>query len=225
MIFLKGATCFGGKSSMQTKIIKRSEYGFSAHLIASMHRLRYKVFKDRLDWDVSVTGDMEIDTYDALCPTYIVVVNSENKVVGSVRLVSTTGPNMLADTFPILLAGQPAPRSPRLLESSRYCVDTTSTGEAGEHGLHKITYMLFAAMIEEAQFCGADGIVTVTDLRMERILRRAGWPLSRIGEPRQIGVTKAVAGLLEVSEEAAERIRRAGNLERAVLNQPALIAA
>ncbi|WP_245261463.1 acyl-homoserine-lactone synthase [Mesorhizobium sp. L103C131B0] len=26
-------------------------------------------------------------------------------------------------------------------------------------------------------------IVTVTDLRMERILRRAGWPLVRVGDP------------------------------------------
>ncbi|WP_352713480.1 acyl-homoserine-lactone synthase [Mesorhizobium sp. M0586] len=31
-------------------------------------------------------------------------------------------------------------------------------------------------------------IATVTDLRMERILRRAGWPLERIGEPHTIGV-------------------------------------
>ncbi|MEP9389912.1 acyl-homoserine-lactone synthase [Mesorhizobium sp. KR9-304] len=38
-------------------------------------------------------------------------------------------------------------------------------------------------------------IVTVTDLRFERILNRAGWPMTRIGEAEQIGRTVAVAGI------------------------------
>jgi len=36
--------------------------------IAEMHRLRYRVFKERLDWDVQVSGDMEVDDFDALHP-------------------------------------------------------------------------------------------------------------------------------------------------------------
>lgn len=36
-------------------------------------------------------------------------------------------------------------------------------------------------------------IVTVTNSRIERILRRAGWPLLPIGESRPLG-TMAIAG-------------------------------
>jgi N-acyl-L-homoserine lactone synthetase len=60
-------------------------------LIADMHRLRRCVFKDRLDWDVSVSGDMEIDPFDALRPTYLIAVKAD-AVVGCARLLPTTGP-------------------------------------------------------------------------------------------------------------------------------------
>lgn len=39
--------------------------------ISEMHRLRYRVFRERLDWDVQVSGDMEIDAFDALQPCYL----------------------------------------------------------------------------------------------------------------------------------------------------------
>jgi acyl homoserine lactone synthase len=68
-------------------------------------------------------------------------------------------------------------------------------------------------------------IVTVTDARMERILRRAGWPLQRIGEPHAIGNTLAVAGDLEVSAECLVRVRNAGGLQGPVLWAPVAIAA
>jgi acyl homoserine lactone synthase len=190
-----------------------------------MHRLRRRVFKDRLGWTVSVTGDMEIDPYDALGPTYLVIATDAGAVVGSVRLLPTTGPNMLADTFPVLLDGKPAPKDPSTLESSRYCVDTAALQEVGERGLHKATFLLFAAMVAWGQHTGSSSIVTVTDTRMERVLRRAGWPLARIGGAHEIGVTQAVAGHLEVSDAAAERLAAAGQFRRVSFESSLRVAA
>ena len=68
-------------------------------------------------------------------------------------------------------------------------------------------------------------IVTVTDARMERILRRAGWPLRRIGKPRALGSTLAVAGYLEVSVESLARVRCAGGFQGPVLWAPVALAA
>jgi acyl homoserine lactone synthase len=53
----------------------------------------------------------------------------------------------------------------------------TGRSELAENGLNRATFILFAAMIEGARAVNAESIVTVTDMRMERILRRAGWPL------------------------------------------------
>ena len=48
------------------QLITADHYGNFVDEIAEMHRLRYRVFKGRLDWDVHVSGDMEIDEFDAL---------------------------------------------------------------------------------------------------------------------------------------------------------------
>lgn len=68
-------------------------------------------------------------------------------------------------------------------------------------------------------------IVTVTDVRMERILRRAGWPLRRIGIPSTIGNTLAVAGYLQVSRDTLVSLRKAGGLSAPVLWTPVISAA
>ncbi|RWE50304.1 MAG: conjugal transfer protein TraI, partial [Mesorhizobium sp.] len=41
-------------------------YGDFADELHEMHRLRYRVFKERLDWDVRTNGGYEIDSFDAL---------------------------------------------------------------------------------------------------------------------------------------------------------------
>lgn len=183
----------------------------NSELALGMHRLRRRVFKDRLDWTVSVSDGLEADQYDNLSPIYLLGIDRQD-VVGCVRLLPTTGRNMLADTFPVLLDGRGAPNSARIWESSRFCVDTKNVAATAVNGLREATFLLFAAMIEWGQQHNLQAIATVTDLRMERILRRAGWGLDRLGEPRQIGATKAVAGLLPVTDDALRAIRSAGSI-------------
>ena len=207
------------------KVIVRSRAALLSdfELAMGMHRLRGRVFKERLDWDVSVAGGLEIDQYDALKPIYLLVLERRD-VVGCVRLLLTTERNMLADTFPVLLDGHAAPRAARIWESSRFCVDTKTVAATAKNGLREATYLLFAAMIEWAQQRDLHAIATVTDLRMERILRRAGWHLDRLGTPHQIGVTKAVAGLLPVTEEALGAIRAAGKISKPAIEAPSSTA-
>lgn len=207
------------------KVIVRTRMALlhDSELTMGMHRLRGRVFKERLDWDVSVADGLEIDQYDAFKPTYLLMVE-QREVVGCVRLLPTTGRNMLADTFPVLLDGGAAPRAANIWESSRFCVDTKNAAATAEHGLREATFLLFAAMIEWGQQCDLKAIATVTDLRMERILRRAGWQLDRLGEPRQIGATKAVAGLLPVTDDALRAIRAAGKISKPVIDAPSSMA-
>ncbi|MDN3278000.1 acyl-homoserine-lactone synthase [Frankia sp. RB7] len=195
--------------------------GSQLELLVQMFRLRRRVFRDRLDWTVSASGDMEIDIFDVLTPTYVLVVSDDYDVLGCVRLLPTTGPTMLADTFPVLLGDQEAPKSELILESSRFCVDTDRPGELGPHGFNRATFVLFAAMLETMRTKGANAIVTVTDLRMERILRRAGWPLERLTEPHKLDQTTALAGYLRDSDLALEAMYRQAGLEGPVVrNQP-----
>lgn len=204
------------------QLITPEYYGEFVNDLAEMHRLRYRVFKQRLDWTVEVSGDMEVDEFDVLRPVHLLNRSRAGQIQGCVRLLPSTGPTMLRDTFPILLDGQPAPRNDRIWESSRFALDVPADAPKASGGLAAATYELFAGMIEFGLSIELIEIVTVTDARMERILRRAGWPLRRVGKARPLGNTTAVAGYLEVSSDALDRIRKAGQISGPVLWAPVI---
>jgi acyl homoserine lactone synthase len=207
------------------QLITADYYGSFISELADMHRMRYRVFRERLGWDVQVRGDMEIDEFDALHPAYLLQKAGDGRIQGCVRLVPSTGPTMLRDTFSILLDGATAPASSTIWESSRFALDIETDAAKAAHGLASATYELFAGMIEFGLSRQLTEIITVTDARMERILRRAGWPLRRIGMPRKLGTTLAVAGYLEVSLKSLGCIRTAGELRSPVLWAPVSLAA
>jgi N-acyl-L-homoserine lactone synthetase len=207
------------------QLITGDHYGEFIGDIAKMHRLRYRVFKERLGWEVQVSGDMEIDEFDGLHPAYLLQRSHEGCIQGCVRLIPTTGSTMLRDAFPILLDGASAPASPTIWESSRFALDVNSDAPKAAHGIASATYELFAGLIEFGLSRKLTQIVTVTDVRMERILRRVGWPLRRIGQPRALGKTMAVAGFVDISIESLTCIRNAGELHGPVLWAPVVLAA
>ena len=207
------------------ELITANYYGHFIDEIAEIHRLRQRVFNERLGWDVQVSGDMEIDEFDALHPAYLLQRGGNGRIQGCVRLLPSSGPTMLRDTFPVLLDGASAPSSSTIWESSRFALDVDTDAPKAAHGLASAPYELFAGMIEFGLSRRLTDIVTVTDVRMERILRRAGWPLQRIGNPRKLGNTLAVAGYLDVSTESLTRVRTAGGLQGPVLWAPVALAA
>jgi acyl homoserine lactone synthase len=116
------------------------------------------------------------------------------------------------------LDGQAAPTSDAIWESSRFGVDLCTREAKTAGSIARATYELFAGMIEFGLMRQLTDIVTVTDARMERILRRARRPLRRLGSPRPIGKTIAVAGYLEVSRERLQCVREAGRLDGAAIS-------
>ncbi|MCK1708317.1 MULTISPECIES: acyl-homoserine-lactone synthase [unclassified Bradyrhizobium] len=206
------------------QLITEKSYGAFTETLIAMYQLRYRVFKERLDWDVNTSGDMEVDSFDALHPTYLVQLATDGRVQGCVRLLHTVGPTMLRDTFPVLLAGHGAPSNCSIWESSRFALDVATDAPKGKHGIARATYELFAGMVEFGLSRQLSDIVTVTDARMARILRRAGWPLRRLGNPCNLGNTLAVAGYLEISTDVLARIRNAGGFAGPVLWEPVILA-
>lgn len=195
---------------MQALAVPASSYRHSAVLLDSMHRLRARVFRDRMDWDVVVRDGREADEFDSCSPTYILAVSGQNHVAGCARLLPATGPTLLSVLFPELMGSEHFKPHRAMIESSRFCVDTSLATERGGEGLHGATWTMFAAIIEWSMANGYTELVTVTDVRIERILRRAGWPMTRIGEPKRIGNTTAVVGLLPTNIASFECVRPVG---------------
>ncbi|MUO80784.1 GNAT family N-acetyltransferase [Agrobacterium vitis] len=191
---------------MQILTVSPDRYVNHSNLLKQMHCLRAAVFRDRLEWDVTTTEAGERDEYDDFGPTYILAITSDERVVGCARLLPAIGPTMLELTFPQLLATGSLNASANMVESSRFCVDTTLPAGRGGGQLHSATLTMFSGIIEWSMENGYDEIVTATDLRFERILNRAGWPMKRLGDPVAVGNTVAVAGTLPADQASFHRV-------------------
>jgi len=160
-----------------------------------MHLLRARVFRGRLGWEVPVLSGMEIDGYDALEPRYM-LMRDDAALRGCWRLLPTEGPYMLKDSFPQLLDGQVAPSDPQIWELSRFALETD--GVAG-FGFSAMTMESIAAIIDDAHQRGLSRYITVTTTAIERMLRRAGVVITRIGKPQTVGIEQAVALYVEIA--------------------------
>ena len=192
---------------MRASIIEMPETGIDAsRRLEGMFRLRHEVFKERLDWEVGCQNGRERDMFDDLDPVYI-VCEDEGEVLGSWRLLPTTKPYMLKDVFPELLHGMPAPEAPDVWEISRFAVSKRVVGNESMGSIKKVTNLLLEQLFAFAARRDITRIVAVSDVRFERILKRAGLLTNRFGPPLQIGITKAVSGYADVTDLNLRRMQ------------------
>ena len=181
--------------ALHIRIAPRRE--FSSRDLWEMHKLRAKIFKDRLGWEVPIMSGMEIDGYDALEPLYMMIREpGAGALRGCWRLLPTEGPYMLKDSFAQLLHGQRAPENARIWELSRFAIETDGNPR---FGFSDITMESIAEIISYGHHAGLDQYVTVTTVAIERLLRRAGVLTTRFGDPVQIGVERAVALYVDIA--------------------------
>lgn len=170
----------------------------AANDLEGMFRLRFEVFHEKLGWDVETQNGLEQDAFDAVPDVaYVLAKGAAGTVDGCWRILPTTGPYMLRDTFPELLHGLPAPNSVDCHELSRFAVATDRVETANAN----VGPISMALMRESAAFAVANGIaryVTVTTPVMERMLRQKGIHVHRIGPSMRIGIASAVALMIEV---------------------------
>ncbi|MBV8260273.1 MAG: GNAT family N-acetyltransferase, partial [Paraburkholderia sp.] len=170
---------------MQAAIRIGPRHDFDNEDINEMYRLRARVFRDRMGWDIPTIAGMEIDGYDALGPHYMLIQDTLGKVRGCWRLMPTEGPNMLRDTFPQLLQGNAAPAGRGIWELSRFAIESDNEQA---FGFADVTMGAMRAVVSFADHTGIKSYVTVTTTPMERLLRRTGIQLTRLGAPMRIGV-------------------------------------
>lgn len=183
------------------KIASRKE--FASRDLWEMHRLRAKVFKERMGWEVPIMSGMEIDGYDALDPHYMMLRNAKKELRGCMRLLPTEGPYMLKDTFPELLHGHAAPQDEKTWELSRFAVDTE--GNAG-YGFSQATMDITRGIVTFGDRLGLKNFVVVTTTSIERMMRQSGFAVTRFGPSIRIGVENAVALDFDIGEQTHEAL-------------------
>ncbi len=198
-------------------------------VLDEMFQLRARVFGDRLGWDVRIEDGREIDEFDALDPAYVIGLDDAFNVVACVRALQTTGPHMLADVFADILQGEAPLRSATLWESTRFCVDTERLAMVGRGpgSVSRATCELMVGSLEYARSNGITDIITVIDPVMNRVLKRSdNAPYDYVGATVQMGETKAMAALLDCTEERIARVRAFAGIEGPVfVDEGAMMAA
>ena len=200
------------------KLIQGSYASFFPKEIDAMFRNRAETFSERLGWKVIVKDGYEQDEFDGANPLYLVSVDPETEEYwGSLRLLPTTGPNMLRDVFPQLLDGN-CIESATIWESSRICA-TAVRGQPGrsKSGVNYVLSELILGIGEVAVDAGLTQIVSVFDARIFRVLRAAGCNPQIIGKPQRIGDVMSYAGLFDTGEGPLRAFRAALGVESSVL--------
>lgn len=147
---------------------------------------RYKVFVERLGWELDTPFGHEADQFDHSGTVYVIARNAFGEVAGCARLLPTTTPYLLEQVFPQLLNGMPPPKSSLIWELSRFTtcdLNDNSPSNGHDQFSAELTIELLHKTIECARSFGAERIISVSPLGVERLLRKAGFDAHRAGPP------------------------------------------
>lgn len=206
------------------RAVQGDDRGQCPALIDEMFRGRAAVFRDKLHWDVQVQDGWEVDRYDGLNPLYLISVDADGHVRGSLRLMPTTGPTLLGEVFAHEFDEPVDIRSATIWEGTRFCVHPHRNGSVlTSTGVNLVTSELFMAMCEVGLAAGLTQIIGVYDPRLIRIYRRIGWSPEQLAMSTRYRTSPIYVGLWDISETALATMRDRSGMVGSVLQvEPSL---
>jgi acyl homoserine lactone synthase len=182
---------------MHTVIGTLADSRFARLYADDYFRLRYRVFHERLHWDVQCQDEKETDEYDDDRTVYVLTADDDDHVIGGWRLRPTLERYMLEEVFPQLLCGAVVPRHPRIWESNRFVVDQREA-KTRAYGFGDAASQLFRATTQYAVDRGIDEYVMVLSAGVVRLVRHSGLIVHTYGRPMRIGEVLSVACRIEI---------------------------
>jgi len=170
----------------QMEILAGRPAELAPQVMINVEKYRYKVFVETLGWDLVTEQGRERDQFDSDETIYLAAHDESGNIVGTGRLLPTTGPYLLGDVFPELMGDAEPPHDPRVWELSRFAaVDFASpAGSALSQFSSDVTVALIHNALNVAERNGAEHIITVSPLGVERLLRRLGIRAHRAAPPK-----------------------------------------
>jgi N-acyl-L-homoserine lactone synthetase len=161
-------------------------------VLEAMHRLRYSVFIDRLQWRRPLIDHIEIDEFDTDECVYLVARNANGEVTSTARMFPTSGGCMLS-YFPQLLGAVEVPADPSIWELGRFATNIRATREGRYLTCSKESIELLDLARLYAQRCRVKRLVMVTPVSIETLLLRTNLEFHRMGQPAIIDEVRCVA--------------------------------
>ena len=153
-------------------------------LFEQMGHYRREVFINQLGWELNTINGMELDEFDAPDAVYVCLHDEDAQVSGVARLLPTTAPYLMEKVFPQLWGGKQLPSDPKIWELSRFAAASPYTTGAIEHQASaQHASELLRNVMRVGSMLGAQTLVTVSPVSMERLLRINGFRAKRAGKP------------------------------------------
>lgn len=189
------------------------------NLIDQMYRLRAQVFKNELGWDVEVHDGREIDKYDDLKPVYLMWTNpSRNLLLGSLRLLPTTGPTLLHDVFRRTFPSDMELSAPGIWEGTRLCINQTAIAdEHPEMDMKTAFCRMLLALCEVGVENGISTLVSNFEPPTKRLYQMAGAPLNFLGKADGYGKRPVCAGTFQANRDTLHAMRAKLNVTQRLI--------
>jgi N-acyl-L-homoserine lactone synthetase len=188
------------RGERRMKFIGLTAEAMPGELLDRLGRYRYRVFVERLQWELASRNGMEFDQFDRPDTRHVLALRDDGELIGCARLLPTERPYLLAEVFPQLMAGAPVPRSPEVWEISRFAaVDLDlATGGNNRQFASPVTPWLLRKALSLAASAGVKQLVSVSPPGIERILRRLGFAARCAGDPVRVGDRLLMACMIDV---------------------------
>lgn len=183
--------------------------------LASQFELRYKMLVDAQYWSVGRFQGMEYDRYDTPAATYLVWLDSDGVVRGSVRAAPTDRPYMLKDLWPEIVEKLPLPQSLSVWEASRFCVDFSLPKDLRR----QIKQELACAFLEFGLKNDVRDMIGVMQPKFwKSCFIDSGWDIEFLGPEKQVdGGDIIIAGLMPISLAVLQKVRATTGISGPVL--------
>lgn len=166
-------------------------------VLRAMFAARKSVFVDLLKWDVPVLdGAYEIDQFDDVHATYLILAEPDGTHLGSARLLPTTRPHILDSFYSGLCEGAP-PRDADTVEITRFCLDRRLTAQERR----QVRDTLVSALVDHALATGITAYSAIAEMGWFQQILAFGWRCMPLGLPRIIDGTMLAALRIEITPE------------------------
>ena len=198
-------------------VLPENRFEFASVLL-QMHHDRKRVFVDRLGWNLP-SGDswIEVDEFDNDYAVYLIArAPKSGRHHGSVRLLPSTRPHVLAALFPELCANG-VPAAEDCWEISRLVAPPADTSGTALVRVHR---MLALALVEFAVLNHIKRYSLVIEPHRVPALLSVGWDVRPLGLPMVCMGQELQALLIAVTPDTLPSMRRKLGLHEPLLRSP-----
>ena len=187
-------------------VLQSAPQPVSDAIFRSMFAARKSVFVDLLKWDVPVlAGQYEVDQFDDIHATYLILAEPDGTHLGSARLLPTTRPHILDSLYAELCEDSP-PQRDDIFEITRFCLDRRLN--ARERRAVRDT--LVTALAEHALANGITAYSAIAEIGWFQQILAFGWRCLPLGLPQVVGGAMLVALRIDITPETPSLLAAAG---------------